>query len=152
MLSLAHLDHTFNRALGVALSDDQKPNTCPQQDPDALFKTLIGIKVLGQQVISNEDARGIADSLVATVRCNAFAEAEKGAQRGARQILIPVIAIASAAAVIAVFSAVVAKRGAQSGRSRGYAGHHQKRGRGSEPEPPWNLSAERSPVRSRRRA
>jgi hypothetical protein len=64
---------------------------CPKGDPDALFKKLTGIKVIGAQVISDDDARAVNDALVATVRCNA--------ENAAKKIVIPAVVIAGLAAI-----------------------------------------------------
>ena len=75
---------------------------CPQPDPNALFKKLTAIKILNTQVISDEDARGVSDELTATVRCNA--------EDAARKVIVPAVAIAGIAAVLAGIAAAIAIR------------------------------------------
>jgi len=122
MISLMNLDRGFNQLLDVTLGQPRaQPAAAPpssQLDPDLLFKKLTGIKVLGNQVISDEDARGVSDALVATVQHHAYAEAERGARQGAKKIIVPVVAIAAAAAVVAVLGAWAAGRRAKHAEAR----------------------------------
>jgi hypothetical protein len=71
-------------------------------DPNSLFKKLTGIKVLNQQIISDDDARGVADAMVEAVRCNARDAAVK--------VIAPAVAIAGIAAIGASVAAMFALR------------------------------------------
>jgi len=102
MLALTKIDPWRVPELGEA--------GCPQADPEALVRRLTGLRVVGAQVISDPDARQIAEELVATVRCNAYAAAEQGARSGARRALLPALVVSVLGAIAATTAAVVAAR------------------------------------------
>jgi hypothetical protein len=77
----------------LALTHAEPFGACATPDPDGLFKKLTGLKVVGAQIISNADARGISDELVSTVRCNAADAAKK--------VVIPAVIAAGVAAFAA---------------------------------------------------
>jgi hypothetical protein len=66
---------------------------CATPDANGLFKKLTGLKIVGAQIISDQDARGISDELVSTVRCNA--------EDAAKKVIIPAVIAAGVAAFAA---------------------------------------------------
>jgi hypothetical protein len=94
----------------ITASPTLEAPACPLPDPDGLFKKLTGIRVLGQQVISDADARGVSDELIATVRCNAFEAAQDGARQATRKIVIPAVTLAAVAAASAIAAALFISR------------------------------------------
>jgi hypothetical protein len=75
----------------LAITHAQPFGACATPGGDALFKKLTGIKVVGAQIISDEDARGISDELVSTVRCNA--------EEAAKKVIVPAVIVAGVTAI-----------------------------------------------------
>lgn len=74
---------------------------CPSSDPNALVQKLTSISVGPIQPIDEATAKGIADELVNTVRCNA--------EDAARKVILPAVIVAGVAAIgagIAAFALV----------------------------------------------
>jgi len=71
---------------------------CPSSDPNALVQKLTSIKVGPIQPIDDETAKGIADELAATVRCNA--------EDAARKVIVPAVIISGIAAIGAGLAAL----------------------------------------------
>lgn len=75
---------------------------CPSNDPNALVQKLTNIKVGPIQPIDEETAKGIADELAATVRCNA--------EDAARKVIVPAVVVAGIAAIGAGVAALAILR------------------------------------------
>jgi hypothetical protein len=71
---------------------------CPSSDPNALVQKLTSISVGPIQPIDEATAKGIADELVSTVRCNA--------EDAARKVLVPAVVVAGIAAIGAGIAAL----------------------------------------------
>lgn len=71
---------------------------CPSSDPNALVQKLTSIKVGPIQPIDDETAKGIADELAATVRCNA--------EDAARKVIVPAVVVSGIAAIGAGLAAL----------------------------------------------
>lgn len=71
---------------------------CPSGDPNALVQKLTSIKVGPIQPIDDETAKGIADELTTTVRCNA--------EEAASKIIVPAVIVSGIAAIGAGLAAL----------------------------------------------
>lgn len=80
---------------------------CPSSDPNALVQKLTSISVGPIQPIDEATAKGIADELVSTVRCNA--------EDAARKVLLPAVIVAGVAAIGAGIAALALIRRAPGG-------------------------------------
>lgn len=89
---------------------------CPSSDPNALVQKLTSISVGPIQPIDEVTAKGIADELVSTVRCNA--------EDAARKVLVPAVIVAGIAAIgagiaaLAIFKRSSASLGSLNARYR----------------------------------